>query len=471
MADKTAVQETAAALFCAIADNVGFSEAPKVLNLKTYPTYTDFKKKYGVKIKSTFAAAINSPGVTLKMIEDLLESNSLADREFYDSSVNIANRLISDIQTIDPDFSKIKPVNLKDIFYVRADKTGNNIMTNIGKLFGYANKKDKFFGDVNKWSPADIYLASDKANKEIEKELKIAEKAYSFSQLNDCINKLIDQGNLIGLSLKKSVKSASLYKINFTKDKNQEILKGLHFASMKSDNPRDVIIYFKSVGQKPYLKARHDPSSDTLGVNKSMKLEIEIVGARGGSLVGWGTGNPSGTGFTDIWATIDPKSANESASLFSNGIKVYATEIDKLNKRYTEYLKLFNNKMTSSATKTLLNSINLKSIPEKKSGKTTDQFKLIDKIFKTIITNNGKFDTGKATFSTFISIPQSTTLYDMYKNERITLSQKYIINPIKAHLVRYFKVGVKQCDDVVKAWYIYVSAMSPNSGKFVIAKT
>ena len=470
MAD-TAVQETAAALFCAIADNVGYTEAQKILNLKTYPTYTDFKQKYGAKIKSTFETAINSPGVSLKMIEDLLESNNKADREFYDSSVNIANRLISDIQTIDPDFSKIKPVNLKDIIYYRADNTGNNIMTKIGKLFGYANKREKFFGDINKWSPADIYLASVKADKEIEKQLKIAEKAYNFSQLNDCINDLIDKGELIGISLKKSVKSASLYRINFTKDENQKILKGLHFASMKSDNPRDVIIYFKTAGSKPYLKARHDPSSDTLGVNKAMKLEVEIVGARGGSLVGWGTGNSSGTGFTDIWARVDPAAASKSAGFFSNGLIVYTTEIGKLNKKYTEHLKLFNNKMTGSVTKTLLNSITLKGIPEKKSGKTTAEFTLINKIFKTIVTNNRGFDYKAGSFTSFDALPKTATLYDLYKNERITLSQLHIINPIKKHLIEYFKVGEKKCDDVVKAWYIYVSGMSPNSGKFVIAKT
>ena len=471
MADKTAIQETAAALFCAIADNVGHTEAQKILNLKTYPTYTDFKRKYGAKIQSTFLAAINSPGVSLKMIEDLLESNTTADREFYDSSVNIANKLISDIQTIDPDFSKIKPVNLKDIIYYRADNTGNNIMTKIGKLFSYANKREKFFGDINKWSPADIYLASVKADKEIEKQLKIAEKAYNFSQLNECINDLIDKGELIGLSLKKSVKSASLYRINFTKDENQKILKGLHFASMKSDNPRDVIIYFKTAGSKPYLKARHDPSSDTLGVNKAMKLEVEIVGARGGSLVGWGRGNSSGTGFTDIWARVDPEAASKSAGFFSNGLIVYTTEIGKLNKKYTEYLKLFNNKMTGSVTKTLLNSITLKGIPEKKSGKTTAEFTLINKIFNTIITNNRGFDYKAGSFTSFDALPKTATLYDLYKNERITLSQLHIINPVKKHLIEYFKVGDKKCDNVVKAWYIYVSAMSPASGKFVIAKT
>jgi hypothetical protein len=202
-----------------------------------------------------------------------------------------------------------------------------------------------------------------------------------------------------------------------------------------------------------------------------MKLEVEIVGARGGSLVGWGRGNSSGTGFTDIWARVDPEAAKKSAGFFSNGLIVYTTEIGKLNKKYTEHLKLFNNKMTGSVTKTLLNSITLKGIPEKKSGKTTAEFTLVNKIFKTIITNNRGFDYKAGSFTSFDALPKTATLYDLYKNERITLSQVHIINPVKKHLIEYFKVGDKKCDNVVKAWYIYVSAMSPASGKFVIAKT
>lgn len=471
--DKTAVQETGAALFCAIADILGSSESSKVLNLKTYPTYTDFKKKHSTKINQAFKA-VNSPGVSLTMIENLFESNTKADREFYNSSVNIANTLIKGIGT-EISALKISPPSIQDIFYYRADKSGTNVMKNIGTLFSLANKQEKVFGDINKWSPADIYLASDKADKTILKEIKDTEakKGYTFEELNTCINELIDTGELVGLSLKKSVMSASLKKINFERAKDKrDILDKLKFAGMKSDNPRDVIIYFSTSGQKPYLKARHDPSSDTLGASSAIKLEIEIMGARGGSLVGWGKGNKTGTGFTDVWAKVDEPAAQKSAGIFSNGFKTYTTEIGKLNTKYLNDLtKVF--KKTGGLTKGLLNSVSIKDIPEKKSGKTTEEFTFVKKIFDKIITDNGGFDAAKKTFKTFADLRTSkATMYDFYKNERITLSQKHVVNGIKTHLIEYLtKNATKTAIDVIVAWYTYITAMSPLSGKYVIAKT
>jgi hypothetical protein len=471
MAD-TAVQETGAALFCAIADVLGSIEASKVLDLKKYPTYTDFKKKYNTQINQAFKA-VNSPGVSLTMIENLFESNSRADREFYNSSVNIANTLINQIEKIvDEDF-KISNPGIQNIFYYRADKSGTNVMKNIATLFSLANKQKKVFGDINKWSPADIYLASNEADKTILKEIKDAEakKGYTFEQLNECINELIDKGELVGLSLKKSVTSASLTKINFDNKSNKEILDKLKFAGMKSDNPRDVIIYFNTVDQKPYLKARHDPSSDTLGANPAIKLEIEIVGARGGSLVGWGKGNKSGTGFTDIWARVDEPAAQKSAGIFSGGFSKYTIEIGKLNTKYsTDLKKVF--KKTGGLTKGLLNSVSIKDIPKEKSGKTTEEFTFVKKIFDKIITDNGGFDAAKKTFKTFAELRTSkATLYDFYKNERITLSQKHIVNDIKTHLIKYLTKNKDTARDVIVAWYTYITAMSPASGKFVIAKS
>jgi hypothetical protein len=471
--DKTSIQETGAALFCAIADVLGSSNASKVLDLKIYPTYTEFKKKYSTQINQAFKA-VNSPGVSLTMIENLFESNSKADREFYNSSVNIANTLIKEIGNIDKDF-KISPPSIQNIFYYRADKSGTNVMKNITTLFSLANKQDKMFGDINKWSPADIYLASNEADKTILKEIKEAEtkKSYTFNQLNDCINKLIDKGQLVGLSLKKSVTSASLHKINFDRaEDKREILDKLKFAGMKSDNPRDVIIYFNTSGSKPYLKARHDPSSDTLGASSAIKLEIEIVGARGGSLVGWGKGNKSGTGFTDVWARVDEPAAQKSAAIFSNGFKTYTTEIGKLNTKYsTDLKKVF--KKTDGLTKGLLNSVSIKDILEKKSGKTTEEFTFVKKIFDKIITDNEGFDAAKKTFKTFAELRTSkATLYDFYKNERITLSQKYVVDGIKTHLIEYLtKNASKTAKDVIVAWYTYITGMSPKSGKFIIAKS
>jgi hypothetical protein len=44
MADKTALAESSQALFCSIADNLGSTDN-KTLDLKTFPTYIDFKCK------------------------------------------------------------------------------------------------------------------------------------------------------------------------------------------------------------------------------------------------------------------------------------------------------------------------------------------------------------------------------------------------------------------------------------------
>ena len=41
-----------------------------------------------------------------------------------------------------------------------AEDKAYDVMEDIEKLFTIANKQDKLFGDVNKWSPADIYFAS-----------------------------------------------------------------------------------------------------------------------------------------------------------------------------------------------------------------------------------------------------------------------------------------------------------------------
>ena len=482
MANKTALQEAAQALFCSLADYLGERETNKVFDKSTYKTYDDFVRKYdppGNKnitqlIKESFKSNVNAPGVSLKDIETFLSS----DKSWFHSSMNIAKKVLSEVETINKKFNRIKNVKWSNIVYVRGDE---EVMGNIQTLFSRANKVLKevegggsAFGDINKWSPADIYLASDKADKKILEEIKDAEakKGYTFEQLNTCINKLIEEGELVGLSLKKSVTSASLKKINFNRSKDKtDILDKLKFAGMKSTNPRDVIIYFNTSGQKPYLKARHDPSSDTLGANSAIKLEIEIVGARGGSLVGWGKGNKTGTGFTDVWAKVDEPAAQKSAGIFSNGFKTYTTEIGKLNTKYLNDLKkVF--KKTGGLTKGLLNSVSIKDIPEKKSGKTTEEFTFVKKIFDKIITDNGGFDAAKKTFKTFADLLTSkATLYDFYKNERITLSQKHIVNGIKEHLIEYLTKNKDTARDVIVAWYTYITAMSPASGIFAIAKS
>ena len=134
-----------------------------------------------------------------------------SDNDWYKSSVNIATKLIKDINTIDKDFAKFQSPNWQDIFYFRgaAAEKGrtSNVMELIGELFDAANKTNKQFGDINKWSPADIYFASKKASDTIVEQVNIVRSSkvsYTFDDLNLCINNLIDSGDLLGVSLKKA---------------------------------------------------------------------------------------------------------------------------------------------------------------------------------------------------------------------------------------------------------------------------
>ena len=140
MADKTTLQESSQALFCAIADYVGAASVDKVLDTSKLPIYssfkTDWETKYpNLKIESILRTHVDAPGVDLKSLE-----NFLSDREWYLSSVNIAKKLIKDIDDIDADFNRIKRPNWSDFLYVRGD---TDIMKKIQTLFDAANKTQK----------------------------------------------------------------------------------------------------------------------------------------------------------------------------------------------------------------------------------------------------------------------------------------------------------------------------------------
>ena len=94
-----------------------------------------------------------------------LEAFLNKDTKWYISSLQIAKKLINDINKIDPDF-KIAQQGFNKIFYFRGDQ---DVMGNIEKLFKIANRSgyntQTKFGNINKWNPADIYLATDKAKR------------------------------------------------------------------------------------------------------------------------------------------------------------------------------------------------------------------------------------------------------------------------------------------------------------------
>ena len=463
--------ESAQALFCAMADFLGKEKSKKVLNYKTYETYGQFKsEKDNEKLINDSYNKLKTTGVSLDLIEKIL----IKDVDWYKSSVNIAVKLIDDISEIDKDFKKIQSPGWTDFLYYRGAKGGSDVMEDIEQLFTIANKKDKLFGDVNKWSPADIYFASKAAEKKIQQVVSNPPQGFNFVNLNQLMNSLIDKGELLGVSLKKAPKEVHIYKINFTQEKNQEILEDIKYFDISENKgtDRDVQIYFGSSKAKPLIKIRHDPYSDALGASLAIKCEIEGKNSRLGSLVSFGTGtnSPGATGFTDLWARVDPTYAKMLATSFQKGTLAYKKGIDELNK---EYMKKIGTTKTGVQLKAELKKV---ACP--------------DSLINEIIKSNGGFNYEKKIGLTSLQIIKGLkpTLYEAYQNERILLSVTHIVSSFEGLIRDYFTEGKKVKDvtqanvsqkdinlqirknNVILEIYKYASAMSPSSGRYVITK-
>tara|TARA_B100001094_G_C18122371_1_gene767559 strand:- start:72 stop:1457 length:1386 start_codon:yes stop_codon:yes gene_type:complete len=267
MADSPKQAEAAQALFSAIVDLIG-APIPRSI-----PNYLIFKERYKKEIRIVSRKVI-TPGVSFNDIEKFL----VKDQDWYKSSVNIANRLLVATKTLSKKtYNKIKPKGI-DLYYVRGDE---NVFGSIDKLWKFTNestkrinllegKSDLIFNNINKWSPADIYLASAKAQRLLKTvasggnfkfklgrngtTLTSIDNFQSFAVLNAFIKQLIDDGELLPLSLKKSPdrRSTIIKTINYIDGdvakalKSQQIGYHGYVFSKTSDvfNSKDVYIKF-----------------------------------------------------------------------------------------------------------------------------------------------------------------------------------------------------------------------------------
>jgi len=441
MADSPKEAEAAQALFCSLADFYGKSQAPKILNLKLYKKYPDFKKAYAKDIELNYKN-IKTPGVDLKMMEKFITN----DNSWYESSVTIAIKIITSLNEISNKFKVIEKPKWQDFIYVRGAKPDKNrsanTMENIAGLFEIANKNDRQFGDLNKWSPADIYFVSDKARDIIKEELdsltikaskgsaKVSD-SYNFVDLNKVVNPLVTGGHLLPLSLKKVGKTATLHPYNFNRDKEEQELADIEYhgvseqwASLyKEGMTRDIQIYF-SPDKKQKIKIRHDPHTDNLTASRAIKVEIEVTGAkaRGGSL-------NSISILAQIIARVDKTLSSKFLEQVNIGLDEYKVAIEKLNKEYN----------VQPGEK----SSNFKRRPKAKTGPM-----------------KGK---------------DGAKQYEMYKEDRINLSGTLVLNRVMPLLYEYFKSnesGKKKRlnTKLIQKFIEYASSRSPQSGKFVIAK-
>jgi hypothetical protein len=329
MADKTALLESAQALFCSIADYIGVKKTNQLFDPKKYPDYTEFRSQINEATLQAAHKNIETPGVFLNELELFLKK----DTKWYISSLQIAKKLINDITKIDPDFNIAKQ-GFQQIFYYRGDK---EIMGTIEKLFKIANrsgyKSQTKFGNLNKWNPADIYLATKKAKKALQEELKGAkEKVYGFQNLNIITSDLIDSGDLFPLSLKKTTKEATLQMVNFDRKEEIKLIKSVSIKGVTDwqlykkvkyptkGNTRDMRILLNSGGD---IKLRHDPSAKRF-VAEAIFSKAE---ARGGSI-------GSMKVLSEIIHFVNPDVAKQILDKYKKGEQKYFEALKKI-----EYLR------------------------------------------------------------------------------------------------------------------------------------
>lgn len=377
MADSPKEGEAAQALFCAIVDLKGTPFPP-------IPNYIVFKQNYRREI-NTVRRKVVTPGVSESGIEQLL----LRDNDWFLSSINIANKIFTETKRLAAKtHQKIKPPGL-DLFYVRGDK---NVMDSIQALFKYTTDRVKDanktqgkntleFANINKWSPADIYLASKDAQRNLKRlaarqrvNIKIGnfrintiDNFQDYSVLNLLIKHMIDKGDLLPLSLKKSPngKNTIVKTINYVENdvqlalKKQDIKYHGGFVSRTNDifnsvdvlfqfsNNKSKFLQFRDRGNTNYSKGKA-PTYSYQGVIIGGKAALD--GAIGGGAIG------------QIIAQTDKKL---STKLSLSNQKKKIEEAVRLS-------KLMNTDMEKAANSTLCKAVYKICV---KYGPTTQKFK------------------------------------------------------------------------------------------------
>ena len=161
--------------------------------------------------------------------------------EWIQSSILGANEL----------WDKFKGLKNGIVFH-RGDKTVNHIENQFKRI----KKIEGIRIDINKWSPADIYVTTPKYDP------KCLEDEKSLKGLNQCMNERINPTDpkMFGVSLKKMSGSASLKVLNFDK---------------------------KDATEKKFDKVEMTQESKDVYINFTDGTRIQFRGFSGDSLSGW----------------------------------------------------------------------------------------------------------------------------------------------------------------------------------------
>lgn len=441
----TTLAESSQALICALADLVGAGEFNKFFagnevknELMTYKRLKD--KLSTQKLRKAFERIEIGP-INLSVLEKFLKD----DPSWYESSMKIAREMINQIKTIDKDFDFDAP-GFQNMFYFRGD---DDLMGTIASLFKSANKQSssrddmngqKQFGDINKWSPADMYFGTKKALKDLQAlndDTETKKNKLTFAQLNTLFLDLIDTGDLLPLSLKKVEKEKVIIeKVNFKRSAEEKKLANFELTGVEEYKPmsvdyklkrgspprfvflnckdgeiydkktsgRDIYLTYKIKGGKPgRIQFRHTPFASGKP-SKGMKVVVSITGTS--ALAGQVT---SITQLVNAIKEADDGFAREVQSTFD-------TIYQKYHNKALEYLKYGGG----------------------------------DKLQK---------------------FPPKSPQRNEFDRDVGAISGKELMNPFRKFLKKYFsKTQSKKVQNVGRAIFGYATSRSKQSGPFVIAK-
>ena len=221
-------------------------------------------------------------------MDDIL--NKLPDI-WIESSVLGANALYDDFK------------DLKGIKFHRGGKVVNNIENQFKRI----KKEEKVRMDINKWSPADIYITTP------QYDPKCLEDEKSIKGLNQCMNERINptKPTMFGISLKKMSGNASLKLLNF--DKKDATEKEFDGIEMTWDS-KDMYILFKDGTKIQFRGFSGDNLSGWQGEVKGSKANQGKIGGGPVNLLL----KLHGQSLVDIKVATKLKNKNERGDVIDN---------------------------------------------------------------------------------------------------------------------------------------------------------
>jgi len=217
---------------------------------------------------------------------------------------------------------------------------GGDVVDKISAMFISANRKDAMMANINKWSPADIWLFTVKG----ETAIKSAPTDQTFASLNQIILALYESRDAIGVSLKKVGGDVHHEVFNLARNASNAAVK----SHKVSDKSKDGYLLF-SYKDDPAMSIQFRSFSDTGSWQGELKGKYANGGKIGGGQVAAIFQRVTGIELGSLNANAITKKVQAKDTSIEKNINTWAKELgvklvpvsDQANDwKYSKYLTL-----------------------------------------------------------------------------------------------------------------------------------